>query len=170
MKNFLTCLIVSVCVMLLSVTATARKLRPVQMKVKSDLSKEVELQHKQAQEEWKQKLKNKVWFANRSLRQQCEEVLGCDSWAKHEFEKDSTFHVSHVQVSHEGIIEKDNKRVISKISVQFLFTNAKHPRGRVKTFAFKNVPLNSKKCFDCENFRSNYMGSASYESMEGTFR
>ena len=59
MKNIFTCICIGVCVALLSTAATAQKLRPVQMKVKSDLSKEVELQYKRAQEEWKRKLKNK---------------------------------------------------------------------------------------------------------------
>lgn len=162
MKNIFTCICIGVCVALLSTAATAQKLRPVQMKVKSDLSKEVELQYKRAQEEWKRKLKNKVWFANRTLRKRCEEVSGCNGWAKHEFEKDQSFHISHMQVNHGGLVQKDDKWLMSKVEVQFLYTNAKHSRGRFKTFSFKNVPLNSKKCFECEQFRSNYMSSSSH--------
>lgn len=159
MKNYLKYLCVWVFVALLGTGVYAQKLRPVQMKVKPDLSKEVELQRKKAQDEWRQKLKNKVWFANRSLRQRCEEVPGCDSWAKGEFMKDMSFHISHTQVEHGGAVQQDNgKWVMSKVTVSFLYTNSKHSKGRFRSFSFKNVPFGSKKCFDCSNYRSNYMG------------
>lgn len=170
MNYLLKILVVFVSVGVSSCLATAQSLRPVSMKVKQDLSKEVELQQKQAQQEWRTKLKNKTWFANDTLRKRCAEVSGCNGWAESEFVKDQSFHISHVQVEHAGIVHKDDKVLMSKITVSFLYTNAKNPTGRFKAFTFKNVPVNSKKCIECSRFRSNYMDSSPYGPKKGSYR